>query len=199
MKVISFLLSLFVFLGMFLCEKRNLKNESIFLIFGLLLFCLIVSVIPYGYSFLYHNYHKGTLIYFLMGSIFGYLFMKLCSYKYDKCDNIVLTGFSLFISFLVSVSKFNIFSLIVAMLFYVVLGIYIRNSKSFISVLIGSVLGVLLSFFNTWMFGYIFCLVAGFIIYFVSSLSSMVFRNKNQVCYYFLGVGMILGFLGSIL
>lgn len=199
MKIVAFLLSLFVFFGMFLCQKKNWKGESIFLIFGLLLFSLISCIIPCGYSFLYRNYHSNTFIYFVAGSLLGYLFMKLCSYKYDKCDNIVLIGYSLFISFLLCINKFNIFSLIISILFYIVIGIYIRNSNSFIGVLIGSLLGVLLSFFTSWINGYVICFIIGLVLYFILSLFIMIFRNKNKGYYYYLIIGMVIGFLGSLL
>lgn len=197
--VLVIICCLFVFLGMFIGKKKDLKIVSINLIFGLFLINSLINVLPYAYSVLYKNYHSSTFIYVLLGSALGYLLMRLSTYKYEDSDNISIIGFTLFNSYLLYIGKFNLLSLIINILYYVSLGIYIRNSKSWISVIIGCVLGLVIGLIDGWMIGYIFTIVIGFLIYFISSVYGVVFRGNSKMCYVGLFVGMLIAFLGSIL
>lgn len=197
--VLVIICCLFVFLGMFIGKKFDLKIISINMIFGLFLMNCLFNVLPCAFSILYQNYHGSTFIYVLLGSFLGYLLMRLSSYKYEDSDNISIIGFTLFNSYLLFISKFNLLFLIVNVLYYIFIGIYIKNSKSWISVIIGSILGLVIGLINSWMIGYIFTIVVGFLIYFIISVYNLVFRSNNKYCYIGLIIGLIIAFLGCVL
>lgn len=190
---------LFVFLGMFIGNKKNLKNVSINMIFGLFLINSLVNILPNSYSILYKNYHNITLLYVILGITLGYLIVKLCTYKYDDVDNISIAGFTIFNTFLLYVSKFNFMLLVINILYYVLIGIYVRNSKSWIFVFIGMILGIILGLINGWIIGYMFNMIIGSLIYFIVSVYGLVFRSNDKFCYIGLVFGMLIAFLGSIL
>ena len=194
--VIICLISLFV--GMYLGNKFDLKKVSINTIFGLFLINAFF-IISTSYSTLLKNYHSSTWFYLILGTILGYVLMMIVGEKYDETDNISIGGFALLNTLLLVVSKFSFFSFIFNILYYVFIGIYIRKSKSWISVLIGMILGILFSFISSWMLGYVFTIVLGFIIYFIFSVYSIVFKSKDKLASYGLIVGMIVAFLGGIL
>ena len=190
---------LFVILGMYIGKKYDLKSESINSIFGLFIMNTLVNIFPKSYLILSKNYHGSTMFYVVLGSILGYLLMKLISYKYDDVDNVSIIGFTTFNSFLLFISKFNFLFLVINILYYIIIGIYVRNSKSWISVIIGMVLGLVLGLMSGWCIGYVFSIIIGFLIYFIVSVYELVFRNKNKNCYYGLIVGLIVALIGGIL
>ena len=79
------------------------------------------------------------------------------------------------------------------------LGIYIRKSKSWISVLVGMVLGLFLGLVTSWMLGYVFAVIFGFVIYFIVSVYSIVLKTKDKLAYYGLLAGVIVALIGSVL
>lgn len=190
---------LFVFLGMYIGKKRDLKNISINCIFGLFLINSLFNVFDKGYFCLSKNYHDTTMFFSILGVILGILFIKISSFKYENSDDISIFGFTAFNSYLLFLSKFNLLFLIVNILYYVFIGIYIRNSRSWISVLIGMTFGLFLSLFSGWALGYLFTIFAGFLFYFIFSVYGLVFRNNDKKCYYALIIGMIIGLLGYML
>ena len=97
------------------------------------------------------------------------------------------------------VSKFSFLLLIINILYYVFIGIYIRNSKSWFSVFIGCLLGVIFSHFYGWMLGYVYSIILGFVVYFVYSINGIIFKNSNKKYYYGLVLGIIVAVIGSVL
>lgn len=190
---------LFVFLGMFIGNKFDLKNISINVIFGLFFINSLGNILPHCYDILYKNYHSATFIYVILGSVLGYFLMRLSGYKYEDSDNISIVGFTIFNSYLLYVSKFSFIFLIINILYYILIGIYVRDSKSWIFVIIGMVIGVLIAFINSWVIGYLFSIIIGFLIYFIVSVYGLVFRNKNKYCYIGLIISILIALLGSIL
>ena len=189
---------LFLFIGMYIGEKRDLKKNSISMIFGLFLVNLLFVFLT-SYSFLFMNYHSSTWYFLILGVFLGYLFMKIIGYRYDETDNISIGGFSLLNTFLLVTVKFRFLFMIINILYYVIIGIYIRKSKSWISVLIGMVLGLLFSSITNWMFGYVLTIALGFIIYFIVSVYSIVFKSTDKKTYYSLIFGMVIALLGGLL
>lgn len=197
--VLVSLCCLFVFLGMFIGKKWNLKSVSINTIFGMFLINCFVVLLPNAYSILHINYHFTTIIYLCLGIIIGYLFMNVVSYKYDNCDNISIVGFSILNSYLLYVSKINLLLFIVNVIYYIIIGIYIRDSKSWIFVIVGNVLGLLLSLFSGFGIGYVFCLMIGFVFYFIISVCSLIFRSNCVKDYLGLIFGIIIALIGGLL
>lgn len=189
---------LFLFIGMYIGEKRDLKKNSISMVFGLFLVNLLFVFLT-SYSFLSMNYHSSTWYFLILGVFLGYLFMKIIGYRYDETDNISIGGFSLLNTFLLVTVKFRFLFMIINILYYVIIGIYIRKSKSWISVLIGMVLGLLFSSITNWMFGYVLTIALGFIIYFIVSVYSIVFKSTDKKTYYSLIFGMVIALLGGLL
>lgn len=189
---------LFVFLGMFIGKKKDLKNVSINMIFGLFLINALVNVLLYGYSILYANYHSGTFIYVVLGLIVGFLIMNIINYKCSNSDDFSIIGFTIFNTYFLY-NRFSFLLFIINIWYYILIGIYIRNSRSFISVFIGMILGLLFSLINSWLLGYVFTIVFGFLSYFIVSVYGIIFRNNNKFAYIGLVIGMILGLLGGIL
>ena len=190
---------LFVFLGMYFGKKYDLKNISINMIFGLFLINCVCSVFDYGYILLKTNYHSLTWYFIFLGCILGYVIMKIIDLKYDRIDNISICGFTIANSIILLVSKFNILFLIVNILYYVVIGVYIRNSKSWFSVIIGMIIGLILGSISCWILGYVFSIIVGFIIYFVISVYTIIFRNGDKNGYYALIAGIVISLIGSML
>lgn len=198
MMVLVIVCLLFLFIGMYIGEKRDLKKNSISMIFGLFLVNLLFVFLT-SYSFLSMNYHSSTWYFLILGVFLGYLFMKIIGYRYDETDNISIGGFSLLNTFLLVTVKFRFLFMIINILYYVIIGIYIRKSKSWISVLIGMVLGLLFSSITNWMFGYVLTIALGFIIYFIVSVYSIVFKSTDKKTYYSLIFGMVIALLGGLL
>lgn len=190
---------IFLFVGMYIGNKYDLKRVSINMIFGLFLINGLLNILPKNYSVLFINYHYSTWFYLILGSILGYLIMKIIGFKYDETDNISIAGFTIFNTVLLVVSRFNILLLFINILYYIMIGIYIRKSKSWISVLIGMVLGLLLSLVTSWVSGYVLAVILGFIIYFIASVYSIVFKSKDKFAYYGLIAGFVVALIGSIL
>lgn len=197
--VLVILCLIFLFVGMYIGNKYDLKKISINMIFGLFLMNGFCSILFKGYSLLAFNYHHSTWFYLILSCSLGYLIMKIIDFKYDETDNISICGFTLINTFLLVATKFNALGFIINLLYYVMLGIYIRKSKSWISVLIGMVFGLLFSLMISWMLGYIFTIIFGFVLYFIISVYNMVFKSKDKFAYYSLCAGIIIGLLGSIL
>lgn len=198
MMVLVIVCLLFLFIGMYIGEKRDLKKNSISMVFGLFLVNLLFVFLT-SYSFLSMNYHSSTWYFLILGVSLGYLFMKIIGYRYDETDNISIGGFSLLNTFLLVTVKFRFLFMIINILYYVIIGIYIRKSKSWISVLIGMVLGLLFSSITNWMFGYVLTIALGFIIYFIVSVYSIVFKSTDKKTYYSLIFGMVIALLGGLL
>lgn len=198
MMVLVIVCLLFLFIGMYIGEKRDLKKNSISMVFGLFLVNLLFVFLT-SYSFLSMNYHSSTWYFLILGVFLGYLFMKIIGYRYDETDNISIGGFSLLNTFLLVTVKFRFLFMIINILYYVIIGIYIRKSKSWISVLIGMVLGLLFSSITNWMFGYVLTIALGFIIYFIVSVYSIVFKSTDKKTYYSLIFGMVIALLGGLL
>jgi len=192
----------FVFLGMYIGQRWNIKYISINLMFGLFLFNCLVNILPNGYSLLSRNYHDTTFIYVLLGIILGVVLMMLFDYKNDSCDDVSIIGFTMINCFLLNNSmsiKFHFLLLIVNFLYYLVIGIYIKDGKSWISVFIGMVLGIFISFIGSWWIGYLFSIVVGIISCFIYSIYIVVVRNRGKYVYIALIAGLLLAFMGSIL
>ena len=198
MMVLVIVCLLFLFIGMYIGEKRDLKKNSISMVFGLFLVNLLFVFLT-SYSFLSMNYHSSTWYFLILGVFLGYLFMKIIGYRYDETDNISIGGFSLLNTFLLVTVKFRFLFMIINILYYVIIGIYIRKSKSWISVLIGMVLGLLFSSITNWVFGYVLTIALGFIIYFIVSVYSIVFKSTDKKTYYSLIFGMVIALLGGLL
>lgn len=191
--------SLFVFLGMYIGKRWDLKDVSINTIFGLFLINTLVRVLPVSYNILYNNYHSSTLLFVIFGCILGYVLMLLSTYKYEDSDNISIFGFTLFNSFLLYFYRFSLLFVLINILYYIMIGIYVKNSRSWIYILIGSFLGFLISFIGSWTLGYLFTIIIGTLVYFIKSVYSIVFKNTGKKCLIGLIIGMLVAFLGAIL
>ena len=197
--VLVILSCMFVILGIYIGNRYDLKSASINSIFGLFFMNTLFNILPRSFYILSVNYHSSTILYVILGSSLGFMLMKLLSYKYDDIDNVSIVGFTIFNSFLLYVSKFNFLFLIINILYYILLGIYIRNSKSWISIIIGMILGIILVHISGWIIGYVFTIIVGSLIYFVVSVYEFVFRSNSKYCYYGLIAGVLIAFLGGIL
>ena len=197
--MLAVICSLFVFLGMYIGNKYDLKKYSINSIFGLFVINGLGCILLNSYRFLYMNYHKGTFLFLVLGCILGYALMKLISFKYEETDNISICGFTLFNTYLLVISKFNFFFLLVNILYYVLIGIYISKSKSWIYVLLGLVLGLIFSVFSSWVLGYMFAVMFSFVLYFILSVYSLVFKSNGKMYNYSLICGIVVGLLGCVL
>ena len=190
---------LFIFLGMFIGNRYDLKKLSINLIFGLFSMNCLCSMFPYVNSLLYRNYHGSTWIFIFLCFILGYLIIKLFNCKYDDSDSVSIIGFVLVNTCLLVLHKFSILYLIINILYYIFIGIYIRNSKSWIYVLVGCILGILFSFINSWKIGFVYGVNLGFVLYYVLSVYSIVFRSKDKKFYISLIIGFVVALLGGLL
>jgi len=190
---------LFVFLGMYIGKKNDLKKSSIHMLFGLFLINSLCAILVNGYSFLSINYHSSTYYFVTLGSILGFVLMKIIDTKCEETDDISICGFVITNTIILLASKFNLLFLVVNILYYVIIGIYIKNSNSWISVFIGMVLGIVLYSLHTWLIGYVFTISFGFIIYFIYSLYTMIFKSGDKESYYYLIAGMVVALLGCVL
>lgn len=190
---------LFVFLGMYIGNRYNLKSVSINVIFGLFLINSVFNILPYSDNILSFNYHDSAYIYCFLGCVLGYVLMKIFECKYDQTDNISIFGFSLFNSYLLFVSRFSFISILINIFYYVLIGLYIRNSKSWIYVFLGMFFGFFVSFISSFIIGYIFAIMFGFVISFVLSVHELVFRNTERNCLYGLILGILVGLVGCLL
>ena len=190
---------LFVFLGMHIGKKYDLKKSSINMLFGLFLINSLCVILVNGYSFLSLNYHSSTYYFLILGSILGFVLMKIIDMKCSETDDVSICGFVICNTILLFASKFNLLFFVINILYYVILGIYIRNSKSWISVFVGVILGFIFYLLHSWIIGYMFSISFGFIIYFIYSVYTMIFRSGDKESYYYLIAGMIVALLGSVL
>ena len=197
--VLVILCLIFLFVGMYIGNRHDLKKVSISMIFGLFLINALFNIMIKGYYILFINYHYSTWFYLILGSTIGYLLMKIIDFKYDETDNISIGGFALFNTILLVTGRFNILALIINGLYYVMLGIYIRKSKSWISVLVGMLLGLLFGLVTSWMLGYVFAVIFGFVIYFITSVYNIILKSKDKLAYYGLLAGIIVALIGSVL
>lgn len=200
--VLVILCCLFVFLGMYIGRKFNLKYFSINFMFGLFLLNCLIQILPNAYSLLSINYHDMTFIYVFLGVVIGVVLMMLFDYKSDNCDDISIIGFTMVNTCILCnafSSKFSLLLFIINVLYYVSIGIYIKDGRSFISVIIGLILGLLSCLFNHWFLGYFYSIIVGVILCFVYSISIVVTKCKDKYAYVGLILGMLVAFLGSVL
>lgn len=190
---------LFIFLGMFIGNKFDFKKMSINTIFGLFSLNFISITSSYIYPYLYKNYHSSTFFFVLLSVILGYLIIKLINCKYEDCDNVSILGFTVVNTSLFIFHGFSFLFLIINIFYYILVGIYIRKSKSWIYVLLGCFLGILLSLIRCWGMGYIYGINAGFILYYILSVYNIVFKNRDKGSFISLVVGIVISILGGIL
>ena len=190
---------LFVFIGMYIGNKYDLKKISINILFGLFLINVLFSILTNGYYLLFTNYHGAAWYFVLLSSILGILLMLIIDIKYDSTDNISICGFTIANTIIFLTSKFNFLFLIINILYYIFIGIYVRNSKSWFSVIIGCLIGIVFNHCFDWMLGYIFSIIIGFIVYFIYSISGIIFKNIDRKYYYGLILGIIVALIGSVL
>jgi hypothetical protein len=187
---------------MYIGKKYNLKYFSINLVFGLFLLSCLLLILPYAFNLLSKNFHDTTFIYVFLGITIGVVSMMLFDYKYDNCDDISIFCFAMcncyFLSKILNY-KFSFMLLIINILFYVSIGLYIRNGKSWISVFGGMFAGFILFLLGGYWLGYMFSISFGIISCFIYSISQVVFRNRTKYAYFALFVGMLLAFLGCFL
>lgn len=197
--MLAVICSLFVFLGMYIGNRYDLKKYSINSIFGLFVINGLCCILFNSYRVLYINYHRSTFLFLVLGCILGYALMKLISFKYEETDNISICGFTLFNTYLFVVSRFSFFFLLVNIFYYILIGIYISKSKSWIYVLLGLILGLVFSLFSSWVLGYMFTILFSFVLYFILSVYSLVFKSNGKMYNYSLICGIIVGLLGCVL
>ena len=189
---------LFTFLGMFIGKKYDLKYFSINSIFGLFLTNSLYNIIISN-NMLSINYHKTTWIYLILCTILGYIIMKIIGYKSDNPDDVSIAGFSFLNCFLLFLGKLNIFTFIISILYNILIGIYIKDTKSYLYVFLGFILAFISSFLYNWIFGFLFSTLIGIFIYFLFSIYLLVFRNKEKMGIIGLLAGIIIGTIGGIL
>ena len=197
--MIALFCSLFVFLGIYLCDRFDLKKYSINSIFGLFLVNGFFNVLIGGYGHLFINYHRSTFLFLVLGCILGFSIMKLIGFKYDETDNISILGFSLINSYLLVIGRFSFLFLLINILYYVLIGAYVKGSRSWIYVFLGVILGLFFSLFSGWIMGYMFTIIFGFLLYFILSVYGIVFKSSSRISYYALICGFLVALLGSIL
>jgi len=190
---------LFVFLGMYIGKKNDLKKSSINMLFGLFFINSLCVLLKNGFSILSLNYHSSTYYFVTLGSILGFVLMKIIDMKCEETDDISICGFVVCNTIILLASKFNLLFFVINILYYVIFGIYIKNSKSWISVFIGMILGIVFYSLHTWLIGYVFTISFGFIIYFIYSVYTMIFRSGDKESYYYLIAGMAVALIGSVL
>lgn len=193
---------LFVFLGMYIGRRFNLKYFSINFMFGLFFLNCLIQVLPYAYSLLNKNYHDTTFIYVFLGTILGIVLMMLFDYKSDNCDDVSIIAFTMVNSCLLYHSlsvKFNLLLLLINIIYYISIGLYIKDGKSWLSVFIGMILGFIFGFFNHWLIGYFYSISIGIILCFVYSISIVVTKGREKYASFGLIFGMLIAFLGSVL
>ena len=77
---------LFVFIGMYIGNKYDLKKISINILFGLFLINVLFSILTNGYYLLFTNYHGAAWYFVLLSSILGILLMLIIDIKYDSTE-----------------------------------------------------------------------------------------------------------------
>ena len=117
----------------------------------------------------------------------------------DNPDDVSIVGFSFINCFFLFLGKFSIFSFIISSLYYILIGIYIKDTKSYLYVFLGFILAFISSFLSNWMFGFLFSTLVGIFIYFLVSIYMIVSRNNERAGIIGLVVGIIVGLLGGIL
>lgn len=198
MKILAFICSLFVFLGMFIGKRKDLKYFSINSIFGLFMINGLVNILN-SYNILYINYHSTTWLYVILSIIIGFIVMIIISHKCSNSDDLSIITFSLLNTYFLCNMKFNFLLILINIIYYIIIGIYIKDSKSYISIFIGTVVGIILSLISNWILGYIFCVSLGILFYFVYSIYNVVTKNKNKYAITGLLLGIVIAILGSIL
>lgn len=198
MKILAFICSLFVFLGMFIGKRKDLKYFSINSIFGLFMINGLVNILN-SYNILYANYHSTTWLYVILSIIIGFIVMIIISHKCSNSDDLSIITFSLLNTYFLCNMKFNFLLILINIIYYIIIGIYIKDSKSYISIFIGTVVGIILSLISNWILGYIFCVSLGILFYFVYSIYNVVTKNKNKYAITGLLLGIVIAILGSIL
>ena len=84
---------LFVFLGMYIGKKNDLKKSSINMLFGLFFINSLCVLLKNGFSILSLNYHSSTYYFVTLGSILGFVLMKIIDMKCEETDDISICGF----------------------------------------------------------------------------------------------------------
>jgi hypothetical protein len=197
--ILAVLSCLFVFLGMYIGNKYDSKRFSINVLFGLFTINCLSSAIICVYPFLFINYHSSTLFYVFLSVILGYLLIKFINCKYEDSDNVSILGFTIINTSLFIMHRSSILFLIINIIYYILLGIYIKKSKSWIFILSGCIIGIILSFIKVWAIGFVYGINVGFIFYFILSIYNIVFRNKDKGSSIGLIVGFIVALLGGLL
>lgn len=197
--IFAILSCLFIFLGMFIGNRYDLKKISINAIFGLFTINVFQCISSAVYPLLYRNYHNSSWLFILLGILLGYLVIKLINCKYEDSDNISILGFTVVNSYLFILHNFNIIFLIINIFYYVFIGVYISKSKSWIYVLLGCFLGIILSLIKVWSMGYIYGITIGFVVYFILSVYNIVFRCKDKKSLAGLIVGFLIALLGGLI
>lgn len=196
--VFTLIVVLFVFLGIFIGKKFNLKYFSINSIFGLFLVNGLYDLLLSS-NFLSINYHNSTWFYLVLCGILGFVIMKLIGIKSDNPDDVSIVGFSFINCFFLLINKFSLVSFLISCLYYILIGIYIKDTKSYLYVFLGFVLAFISSFLSNWMFGFLFSTLVGFFAYFLFSIYILVTRNSQKMGVVGLIVGFVVGLLGGIL
>ena len=190
---------LFSFLGMYIGEKYDLKKASIYIIFGIFTINILCSMFPIAYELLYRNYHGSTWLYISLSILVGYLLIKLINYKYEDSDNLSIVGFIISNSYLLYLHKFSIIFFIINILYFILIGLYIKRSKSWIYVMTGSIIGIIFNYINAWGIGFVLSINIGFVLYYILSIYNIIFRCSNKKYYFCLIIAIIIAFLGGVL
>ena len=122
--ILKLVCCLFIFIGIFISEKKDFKKLSINALFGMFFLNCLVVIIPFAYSILFKNYHSTTLFYVLLSGILGFLLIKLVNCKYEDCDNISILGFSFVNMSLLISHRFSILLLLVNILYLYIVSYY---------------------------------------------------------------------------
>lgn len=193
--IIVLLITLFVFLGMFIGKKYDLKYFSINSIFSLFLVNGLFNIFLAS-NYLSINYHDTTWIYLILCGVVGFILMKIIGIKSDNPDDVSITCFSFLNCFILFTGKLNFLIFLVNVIYYVLIGIYIKDSKSNMYVFLGFILSFIASFISSWMLGYLMASLIGIIIYFLFSIYNVVIRNSAYVG---IVVGILVGIIGAII
>lgn len=196
--VLIFSIILFTFLGMFIGKKYDLKYFSINSIFGLFLVNGIFNLFVAS-NYLSINYHYSTWIYLFLCIILGFVLSKLVCIKSDNPDDVSIACFSFFNCFLLFLGNFNLFSFLISILYYILIGIYIKDTKSYINVFLGFVFSFIASFISSWMIGYLLSCFIGIVLYFIFSIYGVVGRNSEKSGLVGLILGIVIGVIGGVL
>ena len=108
---------LFVFLGMHIGKKYDLKKSSINMLFGLFLINSLCVILVNGYSFLSLNYHSSTYYFLILGSILGFVLMKIIDMKCSETDDVFVILFYFLLANLIYYSLLLIFYIMLFLVF----------------------------------------------------------------------------------